>query len=387
MHLRGLRLRLAVSALVVLSVVVLAIARPRANSGDLPGPASAAPTGSASPAAALVTATPSPTPTAAPTPAAVVRRVTVWATGDTKLRAAAGDAGVVEASVGAGFPLQLTGATVEVAGVSWYEVAWATPGRSGVAWVPADGVGQDRPATVAEAGIGALDANLAAYLEALGSRIGVRVVDVTRSTAYSYNPDAGFIAASSIKVPIMLVFLSQLEAAHRLLTVADRDLLTDMIEESDNDAATTLYARIGDVQGMRAFLRAVGVSGLTPETPYNGWGGSTISPRAMVELLEQLRSGQVLTPAHRALALDLMEHVVGWQRFGVGDTAPAGATVALKTGNVTGPDGREALNSSGIVMTGTETYIVSVYTVGNETDEDGIEILNHVCAAVAAALA
>jgi beta-lactamase class A len=386
MHLRGVGVRLALSAVIVVSIVVLAITRPWASFGD----ASALPSGGSdvgtSPTPATPTPVTSPIPSTSPTPAAAFRRVTAWTTGDTELRAAAGAAGVIEASVGAAFPLQLSGASVLLSGAAWYEVAWATPGRSGVAWVPAASVSLDRPTAEAEAGIGALDDHLQRYLESFGKRVGVRVVDVTRFTAYSYNPDVGFIAASSIKVPIMLVFLSQLEAAHRQLTTADLDLLTDMIEESDNDAATTLYARIGDVRGMRTFLRSVGVSGLTPETPYNGWGGSTVTPRAMVELLQLLHDGKILTAAHRALALNLMENVVAWERFGVGDTAPTGATVALKTGDVTESDGREAVNSSGIVTTATETYVISVYTVGNATVEDGIEILNHVCAAIAAAL-
>ena len=204
------------------------------------------------------------------------------------------------------------------------------------------------------------------------------MTDVTRGVRYTYNASRAFVTASSIKVPIMLALLGQLEAQNRLPTSRERSLLTTMIQDSDNVAATTLYAEIGGQGGIAAFMRQVGVSGLSPASPTRGWGWSTITPRAMAALLERLHAGTILTAENRALALGLMENVQASQQWGVGDTRPTGSTVAMKEGYATGPDGVWVANSSGIVTAGDEVYVIAVFTTGNRTVAEGKGIVNHV---------
>jgi len=58
----------------------------------------------------------------------------------------------------------------------------------------------------------------------------------------------------------------------------------------------------------------------------------------------------------------------------------------MKDGWLPGPDGLWAMNSSGIVMVGKETYIISVYTQEQNSLEDGQSIARHICSAVASLL-
>ena len=58
----------------------------------------------------------------------------------------------------------------------------------------------------------------------------------------------------------------------------------------------------------------------------------------------------------------------------------------MKDGGLPGPDGLWAMNSSGIVMAGKETYIVSVYTQVQNSRQDGQPIARHVCRSVASLL-
>lgn len=377
------------SALVVAAagVVVLGILLAALRPWSLVGQASSTPTPTASPSPTPQTATPSPTPTSSPTPAPTPSPTPAftsgWVASSTAVLGTAGDATTVEAHLGPGFPVLVDPVPASVEGVAWQRVEWRTPGRAGVGWVAAAVLTDTAPEAAGEADVDALDVALAGYLADLGDRVGLRVVDLTRGIAYDYNAGRSFTVASSIKVPIMLAFLAQLEARHREPTNAQLELLTDMIERSDNDAATTLYAAIGTVAGLDAFMKSVGIGGLHPQTAEIGWGWSTITPRAMARLLELLQQGRILTPAHRALALDLMEDVIPEQRFGVGDTAPDGARVALKTGFVTAPNGLLAMNSSGIVTVGSGTYVIAVFTADNASLEEGLEIVNHVCAAIA----
>jgi hypothetical protein len=106
----------------------------------------------------------------------------------------------------------------------------------------------------------------------------------------------------------------------------------------------------------------------------------------MVDVLALLQKGNIMADRHRATALQLMQNVQTDQRFGLGTTAPVGATVAMKNGWVVGPDNLWAVNSSGIVTVKQETYVVAVYTQGLTSMDSGRAILEQVCRTVAAQL-
>ena len=238
--------------------------------------------------------------------------------------------------------------------------------------------------TYTVASIGTLSSSLATYLNSLGSNVGVVVQDTNRQRIYAYNGNQQFLTASSIKVPIMLTLFSQLEAQGREPNSNEMSLLTTMIENSSNDSASALFAEINGATGISNFMRQIGISGLTPNN--NAWGYSQITPQTMVNLLARLHNGTILTATDRATALRLMRQVESDQRWGAGDTAPSGSTVAMKNGWVPGPDNLWTVNSSGIVTTGGETYIVSVYTQEQSSFADGRAIVQRVCADVSAAL-
>ena len=232
-----------------------------------------------------------------------------------------------------------------------------------------------------------LDRALATYLSNLGNQVGASVYDVTNDHWYGYNTNVQFITASSVKVAIMIALLRRVEAQGRRPNSTEMARLTAMIEHSDNDAASALYAEVGDQAGMQRFASQVGLSGFYPANSHTrGWGWSTISPSAMVRLLKKLWQHKVLSDVDRALALKLMSHIESDQRTGVGTTAPAGAFVAMKNGWVPGPDGLWVMNSSGIVSTSTDTYIISVYTAHNSSLGQGQRIVVHVCGVVATRL-
>jgi beta-lactamase class A len=205
---------------------------------------------------------------------------------------------------------------------------------------------------------------------------------VTRQNYYTYNPLNQFLVASSMKVPIMLTFLDMTEQEGREPTSDEMDLLTTMIENSNNDSASALYFdEIGGAAGVANYLNKIGITGLDPNS--DSWGYSLITPLTMVNLLTLLYNGQILTPNDRQLALDLMEHIEPDQQIGVGDTAPAGAIVAMKDGWVPGPDDLWAMNSSGIVKVGQQIYIIAIYTQEQSSLGDAQATVQHFCGTVA----
>jgi beta-lactamase class A len=231
----------------------------------------------------------------------------------------------------------------------------------------------------------ALAPTLAPYLASYGQNVGVEVYDMTHQRAYGLNNTLPFLTASSIKVPIMLTFLAMTESQGRVPNANEMSLLTAMIEHSDNDAASALFGEINGARGISAFFQQNGLSGLTPDQ--DAWGYSQITPQAMVNLLIRLQNGTILNATDRATALRLMEQVEVDQQWGVGNTAPAGATFAMKNGWVPGPDGLWSVNTSGIVQTKDVTYIISVYTQEQPSLANGQAIVQQVCSDIAAALA
>ncbi len=211
------------------------------------------------------------------------------------------------------------------------------------------------------------------------------VYDVTHHRYSTYNAPGQFITASSMKVPILLTFLNMIEWQGRGPTNREMGLLTTMIENSNNASASALYyGEIGGAAGVTRFFQRIGITGLYPNP--NAWGYSLITPLTMVNLLTRLYQGTILTAHDRNLALSLMERVEADQRGGVGDTAPIGATVAMKDGWVIGPDGLWAVNSSGIVTLARETYIIAVYTKGEPSVGAGLNVIRQICRTVASQL-
>ncbi len=308
-----------------------------------------------------------------------------WVQADTTLLAAPGT-DQQEAHIGQDFPLTLLGDSAWDGGTLWYQVGWTTPHRSSTAWVEASAITFTSPGSAPGwASIDALSPDLAAYLAAEGGNVGVAVYDVTRQRYYTSLADDQFITGSSIKVPIMLTLLDLTESEGREPDSNEMALLTTMIENSNNDSASALYyGEVGGAAGVTGYLQRIGVTGLDADP--NAFGWSVITPLAMVTLLTKLYEGTILTAGDRQLALSLMEQIEPDQQVGVGDTAPAGAVVAMKDGWVTGPDGLWTMNSSGIVTVGAETYIIAVYTQDQDTLEDGQAAAQHVCASVAGLL-
>lgn len=245
-------------------------------------------------------------------------------------------------------------------------------------------VAQQAGAIPASISMSALSSSLATYLTTFGPNAGVEVYDVTRQRSYTYGSTTQFLTGSSIKVPIMFAFFAQTESQEREPDGDEMNLLTAMIENSDNDSASTLYGDIGGAAGLANYLQKIGVSGLIPDS--DAWGYSLITPQAMVSLLTQLHDGTILTAADRATALNLLENVETDQQWGVGATAPRGATFAMKDGWLPGPDGLWTVSSSGIVTTRGETYILAVYTREQQSLTAGQAALQHICSGIGSSL-
>jgi hypothetical protein len=198
--------------------------------------------------------------------------------------------------------------------------------------------------------------------------------------------------ASVVKLDVLETLLAQRGHSGTALSASDRSLAEQMIEDSDNGAATSLWDDVGGASGIRSFNASAGLADTVPSScvncpgfPWPGWGLSTTVPGDQLTLLRALvEPSSLLSDSARSYALSLMENVTPDQRWGVSGGVPAQATVALKNGwlPLNSADTDWQINSVGWVSGSGRSYLIAVLTTGNPTEQYGIDTINQLAAMV-----
>ena len=195
--------------------------------------------------------------------------------------------------------------------------------------------------------------------------------------------------ASVVKLDILEALLARRGSG---LSRASQSLARQMIEDSDNDAATSLWYAAGGAAGLQAYNVAAGLADTTPSScvecsgfPWPGWGLTTTVPVDQLTLLKELvEPGTLLTTADRSYALSLMENVAPGQRWGVCGGVPDRVTVALKNGwlplNPAQTDWQ--INSVGWISGDGRDYLMAVLSTGSPTEQYGVDTLDQLAAIV-----
>ena len=231
-----------------------------------------------------------------------------WLTATTAVLTDPRSDATIDIVLGEDFPITVE--ADQVVGSGWLLVKPNTIGFDRQGYVPTAAVTYQPPAagSTSSAGMDALSPELADYLAGWGTQVGLTVTDLASGITYGYNGDQPFVTASSVKVALMFALLRQLEAADQSPSEEQLQLLTAMIEWSDNDAAEAIDIMVGDREGLRAFAEELGLDGFSPGSTYaEGWGWGTLTPGAMVRLLTLFEQGNVLaSSADQALARQLL---------------------------------------------------------------------------------
>lgn len=205
--------------------------------------------------------------------------------------------------------------------------------------------------------------------------------DARTKKTWLFHPQFAQYAASIVKVEIMGTALHEAEAAGRDLPPAEAALMPPMIENSDNDAATTLLQDVGGPSAIARFDRSAGLNdtipsrlALIPGTSLPGWGLTTTTALDEVTLVSNFAyPSSVLSGAARKYGLSLMEHVEAGQDWGVSGGVPAGTTVALKNGWLPVGSSGWQVNSIGWISGHGRNYVLAVLTDGSPTEAYGID--------------
>jgi hypothetical protein len=232
----------------------------------------------------------------------------------------------------------------------------------------------------------------ASYVSTRDGVVLAAVYDLRTGQTWQFGRGQPQDEASVVKLDVLETLLAERGRIGIELSAGDRALAVQMIEDSDNDAATSLWDEVGGASGIRSFNTSAGLADTVPSScvncpgfPWPGWGLTTTIPGDQLTLLRTLvEPNSLLTNTERNYALSLMENVTPGQRWGVSGGVPAQATVALKNGwlPLNSANNNWQINSVGWISGSGRDYLIAVLTTGNPTEQYGIDTIDQLAAMV-----
>jgi beta-lactamase class A len=179
--------------------------------------------------------------------------------------------------------------------------------------------------------------------------VGIAAVDLNTGESLSIKGDTPFPMASTVKVAIAALYLSQVDHGQKTLddTINGqpvRKLMGRMLIYSDNHAADILFKDVGGPHAVHKFLTDNGVHGVHVDRTIaqlladrrDLWDTRDSStPKAMVDLLRRIYKGELISPQSRNYLLAVMAKCeTGKNRMK--SLLPSGTPVEHKTGTLNG---------------------------------------------------
>jgi beta-lactamase class A len=206
------------------------------------------------------------------------------------------------------------------------------------------------PATAASSpDLSSVEQQLSSLLSGSSTDVGVAALDLNTGESVSLKGDTPFPMASTVKVAIAALYLSQVDHGQKTLddTIDGqpvRKLMGRMLIYSDNHAADILFKDVGGPHAVHDWLTQNGIHGVHVDRTIaqllaakrDLWDTRDSStPKAMVDLLRRIYKAQLISPQSRDYLLSVMAKCeTGKNRMKW--LLPAGTPVEHKTGTLTG---------------------------------------------------
>lgn len=216
------------------------------------------------------------------------------------------------------------------------------------------------------------DDALAGAREWLGTRAGRTAFACIDSSGvlHGVRPHDHFHSASLVKAMLLTAYLEGVEDEERPLSEAEEALLDPMIRVSDNDAASAIFALVGEGGLQQLALRA----GMTDFAPSPVWGYTEISAADQARFFARL--DELLPRPSARFARGLLAGVTPTQRWGIPAAAePLGWRVFFKGGWLEG-----IVNQAARLERGGQTLSIAVLSDENPSMGYGIETIAGVTA-------
>ncbi|HEY4070598.1 MAG TPA: serine hydrolase [Sphingomicrobium sp.] len=206
------------------------------------------------------------------------------------------------------------------------------------------------PATAASSpDLQSVEQQLSSMLAGSSADVGIAALDLNTGETISIKGDTPFPMASTVKVAIAALYLSQVDHGQKTLddTIRGesvRSLMNKMLIYSDNRAADVLFKDVGGPKAVHHFLRENGVYGVRVDRTIaqlladkrDLWDARDSStPKGMIELLKRIYKAEIISPKSRDYLLAVMAKChTGRNRMKW--LLPAGTAVEHKTGTLDG---------------------------------------------------
>jgi beta-lactamase family protein len=185
-----------------------------------------------------------------------------------------------------------------------------------------------------------------------------------RGGLHGYRRGVQYSSASLVKAMLLVAYLDRREVRRRSLRQSERRLLGPMIRLSDNDAASSIYARVGP-GGLNRLAHRSGMRGFAANPV---WGGCQVTARDQARFFLRIRA--LLPKLHRKYALGLLRRIVSYERWGIPPGAPQGWTPFFKGGWFNDDDGWR-VHQAALLRLGGRQIAIAVLTRGSPTLEYG----------------
>ena len=215
----------------------------------------------------------------------------------------------------------------------------------------------------------------------------VALLDTKSGKWATYGGDT-FDTASIVKVDILFALMLQAQDAGGVLTARERSLATNMIENSDNDSTSMLWAAIGRAAGLDKANERLGLK-QTRGGEGTVWGITQTTATDQVRLLTAAFGNESpLNAASRAYMQQLMYHVAPDQAWGVSAAADTSRPTALKNGWLQRSQTHKwDINSIGRIEKNGHVFHMAVLLNGCSTQEIGISLVEQAARSAATAFA
>jgi beta-lactamase class A len=206
------------------------------------------------------------------------------------------------------------------------------------------------PATAASSpDLVTVEQQLSSMLAGSSADVGIAALDLNTGETISIKGDTPFPMASTVKVAIAALYLSQVDKGQKTLddTIhgqSVRTLMNKMLIYSDNRAADILFKDVGGPRAVHHYLTTNGIHGVRVDRTIaqlladkrDLWDARDSStPKGMIELLKRIYKAEIISPRSRDYLLGVMAKChTGKNRMKW--LLPAGTPVEHKTGTLNG---------------------------------------------------
>lgn len=185
----------------------------------------------------------------------------------------------------------------------------------------------------------------------------ISMTDLQTNKSYHWGDDAAYTAASVAKLVTAATYLHQVDKGQASLDDeidgdTSRDLLTKLIEDSDNDAWATLDDNIGKTN-LQSYAESVGLTGYSAND-------NTMTSNDITLLVSKLYQNKLLSPDNSKLLLGLMQKAN--MRDYIVAAVPDGTTVYHKVGYLD-----DRLNEAAIISKNGRAYALTIFSKASDT--------------------